>query len=100
MRAPGRGRASTRFSRTAPPTTSPLFLGYFNLNAGGKSEAFPPGDKSSGEGTYEFDAAKQAVVWKTGPYLNQWGGDFTIDREGKTHKIRLKRTTIATNSTD
>jgi len=40
------------------------------------------------------------VVWKTGPYVNVWGGEVTIEREGKTHKIRMKRHTMATNRSD
>jgi hypothetical protein len=54
----------------------------------------------SGEGRYEYGAGKSTVVWKTGPYVNVWGGEVTVEREGKTHKIRMKRNTIATNSTD
>ncbi|MBI1369873.1 MAG: hypothetical protein GC162_14610 [Planctomycetes bacterium] len=77
----------------------PLFLGSFEL-ASGKYKAFLPGDKLQGEGTYSFDAASQTVKWDTGPYAGVWGGAFTIDREGKTHKIRLKSTTIATNNID
>jgi hypothetical protein len=78
----------------------PLVLGSCVLSEGGKYEAFLPGDKPQGDGTYTYDAAKREVTWKTGPYVGQWEGKFEIDREGKTHKIRLKRTTIATNSTD
>lgn len=78
----------------------PLVLGSFQLEAGGKYKAFLVGGKSAGEGTYEYQADRHEVVWKSGPYVGQWGGEFTVDREGKTHKIRLKRTTIATNSTD
>lgn len=81
-------------------TSPPLTLGYFVLNADGTYKAYLVGDKLSGEGRYEYHAAQHLVVWKTGPYKDVWGGEFTIEREGKTHKIRLKRTTIATNSTD
>jgi hypothetical protein len=80
-------------------SSPPLYLGYFVLEDG-TYKAYLPGDKPAGEGTYEFDAAGSRVVWKTGPYVEEWGGDFTVEREGKTHKIRLKRTTIASNSTD
>ena len=82
------------------PSSPPLNLGYFILGEGGSYKAFLPGDKLSGEGRYEYDAPKSTVVWKTGPYANVWGGEFTIEREGKTHKIRMKRNTVATNSTD
>ncbi|MCW8129975.1 MAG: hypothetical protein KIS92_06435 [Planctomycetota bacterium] len=78
----------------------PLVLGSLVLEEGGKYKAFLPGDKPAGEGTYAYDAAAKQVVWKDGPYKGDFGGGFEIDREGKTHKIRLKRTTIATNSTD
>lgn len=80
----------------------PLNLGSLELEKGGVYKVFLPGGKPAGEGKYEFDAGKKAIVWKTGPYAMEkdWGGGFEIDREGKTHKIRLKRTTIATNSTD
>jgi hypothetical protein len=80
----------------------PLVLGHFELQKGNVYKVFLPGDKPAGEGTYAYDAATKAVVWKTGPYATEkgWGGGFEIDREGKTHKIRLKRTTIGTNSLD
>lgn len=81
------------------PATPPLYLGYFVL-ANGTYKAFLPGDKVSGEGRYTFDPGKHAIAWTSGPYAGVWGGDFTIEREGKTHKIRLKSGTIATNSTD
>lgn len=77
----------------------PLFLGSFTLS-GGTYEAFLPGGRSTGTGKYSFNAAQQTVVWETGPYAGQWGGAFTVEREGKTHKIRLKSTTIATNNAD
>lgn len=79
----------------------PLNLGYVILEKGGTYKVFLPGDKPAGDGQYSYNADKKAVVWETGPYeKDKFGGAFEIDREGKTHKIRLKRTTIATNSTD
>jgi hypothetical protein len=82
------------------PGRPPLALGSFVLKTGGKYETFLPGDKSGGQGTYKYDAAKRVVVWLTGPHVNYWGGDFTIERQGKTHSISLRRGTSATNSTD
>ncbi|MCC7420395.1 MAG: hypothetical protein IT428_08950 [Planctomycetaceae bacterium] len=80
----------------------PLVLGHFELQKGNVYKVFLPGDKPAGEGTYAYDAAGKVIVWKTGPYAMEkgWGGGFEVDREGKTHKIRLKRTTIGTNSVD
>ncbi len=79
----------------------PLNLGSVVLEGGSTYKVFLPGGKAAGEGTYAYDAAKKVVVWKTGPYSDkEWGGGFEIDREGKTHKIRIKRTTILSNSTD
>lgn len=80
-------------------STPPLHLGYFVLRLG-SYEAYLPGDKLSGEGRYTYNPATRTVTWNSGPYAGVWGGDFTIEREGKTHKIRLKRTTFGTNSTD
>ena len=80
-------------------TSAPLFLGSFVLGAG-TYKAYLPGDKPSGEGRYAYDPSTHTVTWKTGPYAGVWGGDFTTDRGGLTHKIRLKRTTIGTNSKD
>lgn len=79
----------------------PLNLGSVVLETGGTYKVFLPGDKPSGTGRYSYDAVKKAVRWETGPYeKDKFGGAFEADRGGKTHKIRLKRTTIATNSTD
>lgn len=80
-------------------TSPPLHLGSFILS-GNTYKAFLVGDKPTGEGQWKYDAATSTVTWLSGPYKDVWGGEFTIDREGKTHKIRLKRTTIAVNSTD
>ncbi len=68
--------------------------------AGGSYKAYLPGDKLTGEGKYTYHADTKSVSWDTGPYVGVWGGTFQIDREGKTHKIRMKSTTIGTNSTD
>ncbi len=80
----------------------PLYLGHIELQAGGK---YRISRRSSGEyygeGTYTFDATRGAVEWLSGPCKDAgWSGTFTIERDGRTHKIRLKSTTIATNSTD
>lgn len=77
----------------------PIHLGAVVLSAH-KYKAYLPGDKVAGEGEWAFDAKEQRVIWKSGPYKDQWDGKFEIDRGGKTHKIRLKSTTIATNSVD
>lgn len=77
----------------------PIFLGHFTL-VSGTYKAYLPGSKLSGEGRYAYSAADHKVTWQSGPYAGVWAGDFTIEREGKTHKLRLKSTTIATNSTD
>lgn len=80
----------------------PLFLGHIDMQAGGKYRISrrSTGDYY-GEGTYSFDAASSTVTWLSGPCKDDaWSGTFTTDRGGKTHKIRLKSTTIATNSVD
>ncbi|MCZ7643786.1 MAG: hypothetical protein M5U26_00645 [Planctomycetota bacterium] len=78
----------------------PLALGTLVLEKDGVYRVLLPGGKESGTGHYAYDAASKTVTWKDGPYKDVFGGEFSIDREGKTHKIRLKSTTIATNSTE
>lgn len=79
----------------------PLFLGSFTLEKDGVYKAYLPGDRMTGEGKYEYDAATKSVVWKTGPYhTEKWNGHFITSREGKTHEIYLKSSTRATNSID
>ena len=92
---PGKYRIHSYGATSAPP----LYLGHVILEKGGAYKVFLPGDKAAGEGRYEYDPQTKTVRWKDGPYKT-WGGVFTVEREGKTHKIRLKRTTVATNSTD
>ncbi len=80
----------------------PLFLGRLELLAGGK---YRFSRRSEGglinEGDYRFDAATATVQWLSGPCKeNAWGGAFTTERDGKTHKIRLRNSTIATNNAD
>ena len=79
---------------------NPILLGYFDLNSG-KYNYFSAGNQSLGSGTYTYDPVNKQVLWNSGP-LKEFGksSGFEIDREGKTHKIRLKYSTIGTNSTD
>jgi hypothetical protein len=81
------------------PSRPPLHLGYFVLD-GGKYKAYLPGDRLSGSGEWQYDGAEKTVIWKSGPYAGVWGGKFEVDRGGKTHNLRMKRSTIGTNSTD
>ena len=92
---PGKYRIMS-YGATGKP---PLPLGSFVLGSG-TYKAYLHGDKYTGEGRYTYNPATSTVSWVTGPYVGVWGGEFTVDRDGKTHKLRLKRTTIATNSTD
>ncbi len=75
----------------------PLHLGYFVMDRNGY-KAYLPGDKLSGSGQWQFNAAKKEVVWKSGPYAGVWEGGFKVERGGKTHNIRMKRGTFGTNS--
>lgn len=78
-----------------------LYLGEIELAADGKYHAVQPGGKPLGDGKYRYDAGKSTVIWLSGPYQDaEWGGGFEVSREGKTHTIRLRKNTIATNSTD
>ena len=75
-------------------------LGYLELSDGTYKYTLL-GGKPAGQGRYSFDAAASKVMWLDGPCKDAgWKGDFTIEREGKTHRIHLNPVTAATNSTD
>lgn len=92
---PGKYRISSYGATNRPP----LHLGHFVLGAGTYT-AYLPGDKIQGDGRYTYDATSRTVTWTSGPYAGTWGGAFTVERDGKTYKIRLESTTIATNNSD
>jgi hypothetical protein len=79
---------------------NPLRLGYFKLN-NGEYTYYDMGKKLIGQGSYTYDTNAAVVQWSNGPFKNSaWTGAFEIDREGKTHTIRLNTVTVGTNSTD
>jgi hypothetical protein len=79
------------------PAYPPTRLGKITLSAGGAYRFYGNGDKLLGEGRYSYAADK--VTWLTGILNTQgWGGAFEVSRAGRTHGIRLKRGTVATNS--
>ncbi len=82
--------------------TNRLFLGHFELLQGGKYRVSRRLEGAYyGEGTYSFNSQTSTVEWLSGPYKEEgWGGAFTVEREGKTHRIELKKRTIAFNSID
>ena len=83
------------------PKNPPIRHGHFELLSGGKYKFYDNGGNLKSEGKYSFDAAAGTVEWLSGIFkADGWGGAFTISREGKTHNIRLTRSTFGTNSTD
>lgn len=81
--------------------SNPLHLGYVELRAGGSYRYLNMGGAATGQGRYEYDGGTASVRWISGPVLeNKWGGQFDITREGRTHTLRLTRSTICTNSVD
>jgi len=83
------------------PKSPPIRLGHFELLSGGKYKFYDNGGNFKSEGKYRFDAATSTVEWLSGIFKDDgWDGAFTITREGKTHNIRLTRSTYGTNSTD
>src|SRR5665647_702020 len=79
---------------------NPIRIGYFELK-NGQYTYYNMNKKIIGYGSYTYDTGNKTVQWKTGPFTDaKWGGSFEIDREGKTHKIRLNSATIGSNSTD
>jgi hypothetical protein len=79
---------------------TPITLGYFDLNDGSYIY-YDAAKKQLGKGAWSYDGKLKTVQWLSGPFKQaNWGGAFEIDREGKTHKVRLNRATIGSNSTD
>jgi len=79
---------------------NPIRIGYFKLSSG-KYSYYDMSKKLIGQGAYTYNANNSTVQWANGPFKNAaWGGGFGIDREGKTHTIKLNAVTIGTNSTD
>jgi len=82
-------------------SATPIVLGELELLDGGRYRAILPGGRPAGDGRYAYDAASGSVRWLSGPYRTDgWGGAFTVERDGKTHQIRLRGGTVAVNSTD
>jgi len=96
----GAGPRNGRYTILSYGRGNPLTLGYFDLN-NGKYTYYDAGINPIGKGTYLYDAGSKLVVWQSGP-LKDYGASagFKIEREGKTHSIRLKYTTYGFNSTD
>jgi hypothetical protein len=98
---PAAAAVEPRLGRYHILTASNLHLGYIELTAGGKYRYLANGGKLLGEGRYSFSAGAGKVTWEDGPLKEEkMDGVFTVEREGKTHRIQLKRTVSATNSTD
>ncbi len=94
------GPRSGRYTILSYGRGNPLTLGYFDLN-NGKYTYYDAGINPIGKGTYLYDEGSKQVVWQSGP-LKDYGASagFKIEREGKTHSIRLKYSTYGFNSTD
>jgi hypothetical protein len=110
--APATAAATSAANANLPPrlgkylimsygASNPLHLGYIELRAGGNYKLLDMGGRVTGDGHYEYDVKDNQVRWINGPiFTNKWGGKFEVSREGKTHNIRLTRSTLGTNSTD
>lgn len=83
------------------PKNPPIRQGHFELLSGGKYKFYDNGGTQKSQGQYRFDEDAQAVQWLSGIFKEDgWTGAFEITRDGKTHNIRLTRSTFGTNSTD
>jgi hypothetical protein len=81
-------------------SSNPIRIGYFELS-NGKYTYYDMNKKTLGRGSFVYNAQNKTVQWISGAFKDaNWGGKFEIDREGKTHKIRLNNVTIGSNSTD
>jgi hypothetical protein len=101
--APAAGPRTGRYiilSYGANPA-SPLRLGEIELAADGAYRFLNVNGRVLGSGKYRYESAERRVIWQDGILEERgWTGTFTIEREGKTHQLRLMRTTIAVNSID
>ena len=63
------------------------FRWYLDLGNGTYRQTTP--DLASGH--YSFDASARRLTFTSGPYkANNWIGLFSVEREGKTHKVVLR----------
>lgn len=77
---------------------NPMKLGYFILSAN-TYKYYDLENKLLGDGTYVYDVTDKQVKWQSGPFKAiGWGGDFSVEANGKTHIIHLKNNTTGTNS--
>jgi hypothetical protein len=66
---------------------SAMFRWYLYLDGGQYRQSVP--DLPSGN--YSYDTGSQSLSFTTGPYArNNWMGLFSVEREGKTHKVVLR----------
>ncbi len=83
--------------RYGKPATPPVRLGYFELLPRGDYRYYGNTGRMMGAGRYTFSSEK-GVQWLSGPFQQfRWGGKFTREQGGKTHKIQLQATTVGTN---
>jgi hypothetical protein len=77
---------------------NPMKIGYFSLS-GSEYIYYDMEGKQLGEGTYNYDSEEKHIRWQSGPFKAiGWGGEFETDNNGRTHNIRLKSSTIGTNT--
>jgi hypothetical protein len=63
------------------------FRWYLQLTANGYQQKTP----DLAAGSYSFDKASKRLTFRSGPYSRlNWIGLFTVEREGKTHRIVLR----------
>ena len=63
------------------------FEWYLTISSGAYQQTRP----DLAGGTYSYDAGGRALTFTSGPYShNNWIGLFSVEREGKTHKIVLR----------
>jgi hypothetical protein len=76
--------------------SNPIRLGRISLS-GNSYRFYDNGDNLKGQGQYSYAAG--TVTWRTGLLRSYgWGGEFKIERGGRTHSIRLNQVTYAMNS--
>jgi len=75
----------------------PMKIGYFTL-ANNEYKYYDINEKLLNTGTYIYDTTGRQIKWESGPFKAiGWQGNFATEQNGKTHIVRLNKTTVAKN---
>jgi hypothetical protein len=77
--------------------TKPLKIGYFTLIRN-EYKYYDLEDNLIDSGTFVYDAPTKQIKWQTGRFKRiGWGGNFSVEHDGKVQTVHLNNTTVAKN---